>query len=74
MNILFAHELQDAWCVPILSITVYDTDTDNVICCDDNGEKKYTIPKEELEKICIIIKNAQMFLFLQKRILKMQEF
>lgn len=56
MNILFSHELQDAWCVPILSITVYDTDTDNVICCDDNGEKKYTIPKEEIEKICSVIK------------------
>lgn len=56
MDIIFSHFLSDAWGFPILKITVYDSDTENVICCDSNNSKKiYTVSKETIKSICDII-------------------
>lgn len=46
-NVIFKHELCDAWSMPINSIMVLDSEEDNIII----DEEKHTIPYEDIETI-----------------------
>ncbi|MDE6031675.1 MAG: hypothetical protein K2G32_08655, partial [Oscillospiraceae bacterium] len=64
MNVIFSYELDNAWCIPKHSITVYDTDVDNVVCCVDREvvKDKYTISKKSIGAICEIVEKHKKIL------------
>ena len=56
-NILFKHEMCDAWGMPLHTITILDTDKDNVITDDD----KYSLSKEDINKIKKLLDNKDLY-------------
>ena len=56
-NILFKHELLDAWMQPLSSITIVDSNTDNVIINDS----KFTLSQKDIERIKELLTNKKLY-------------